>query len=222
MKNFRTVYQEAAVEIIISKSRFIGYVCPVTTEEEALQFIEAKKKKHWDATHNVPVYMIGDNFGVQRYSDDGEPSGTAGVPILEMLKKEGITNVCIVVTRYFGGIKLGTGGLVRAYTQTAKAALEGAQIVDEKIFLLYEVTCDYHQHGKLQNYFSNHEHVLIKESIFTDQVKMLLYFEPQYENEIVKQIIEIASGNIITERIDENYLIVHNQQILDERKHDNY
>jgi len=127
-QNYRTIHEYGVHEIIINKSRFIGYAKPVESEEDAIKFIEEIKFKHKDATHNVLAYVIGQNNNIQRYSDDGEPSGTAGIPILEVLKKENLRNVVVVVTRYYGGVKLGTGGLVRAYIKGAKIALEASKI----------------------------------------------------------------------------------------------
>ena len=126
---YKTLRQEAADEVIINKSRFIGYVCPCETEEEALAFLNKIRTKHKDATHNCYAYVIGRNAGIMRYSDDGEPGGTAGLPMMEVLKAQGIVNCCVVVTRYFGGVLLGAGGLVRAYTQGAVIALKAAQVV---------------------------------------------------------------------------------------------
>jgi len=214
MKNYRTVYKEAIVEINIEKSRFIGYIIPVEQENDAIQFIEKIKKKHWDASHNVPVYVIGENSGIQRYSDDGEPSGTAGMPILEMLKKEGITNVCLVISRYFGGIKLGTGGLVRAYTQSAKAALEAARIVEKKINLWMTVTFDYHYHGKLQNYFLNDDKIIIKDTQFTDRVCCAIYIEPFSLTEVTENLELITSGQIEIICEGEVYLTIMDNQVL--------
>ena len=130
--SYKTTEKEAQDEFVEQRSRFIGYVRPVKTEEEALAFIEEKKKQHWDARHNVYAYVLREG-GIQRYSDDGEPHGTAGVPTLDVLLKSGVTDVCVVVTRYFGGILLGAGGLVRAYTKSAKLALEAAQLAAGKI-----------------------------------------------------------------------------------------
>ena len=126
---YKTLRQEAADEVIINKSRFIGYACPCETEEEALAFLNKIRTKHKDATHNCYAYVIGKNSGIMRYSDDGEPGGTAGLPMMEVLKAQGVVNCCVVVTRYFGGILLGAGGLVRAYTQGAVIALKAAQVV---------------------------------------------------------------------------------------------
>ncbi|MBQ4581585.1 MAG: YigZ family protein [Clostridia bacterium] len=126
---YKTLRQEAADEVIINKSRFIGYACPCETEEEALAFLSKIRTKHKDATHNCYAYIIGRNAGIMRYSDDGEPGGTAGLPMMEVLKAQGVVNCCVIVTRYFGGVLLGAGGLVRAYTQGAVIALKAAQVV---------------------------------------------------------------------------------------------
>ena len=126
---YKTLRQEAVDEVIINKSRFIGYACPCETEEEALAFLQKIRTKHKDATHNCYAYVIGKNAGIMRYSDDGEPGGTAGLPMMEVLKAQGVVNCCVVVTRYFGGVLLGAGGLVRAYTQGAVIALKAAQVV---------------------------------------------------------------------------------------------
>ena len=129
---YKTVINEAQAQIVIEKSKFIGYIRPVETQEEAEAFVTSIRVMNRDATHNVPAYVLGEKFEIQKYSDDGEPSGTAGVPVVQMLVKEGITNVAIVMTRYFGGIKLGTGGLVRAYTGIAKEALQAAGVAEVK------------------------------------------------------------------------------------------
>ena len=126
---YKTLRQEAADEVIINKSRFIGYACPCETEEEALAFLNKIRQKHKDATHNCYAYVIGKNAGIMRYSDDGEPGGTAGLPMMEVLKAQNVVNCCVVVTRYFGGILLGAGGLLRAYTQGTVIALKAAQVV---------------------------------------------------------------------------------------------
>lgn len=151
MKLYSTVKAEASAEQIIEKSRFIAYVSPVETREEADEFIASIRKKHKDATHNVPAMVLGDKFQIQWGSDDGEPQGTSGAPIVQMLVAQGITNVVVVVTRYFGGIKLGTGGLVRAYTSSAKLGLETAGICDvcERQVMTYAL--DYTHLAKLQN-----------------------------------------------------------------------
>ena len=126
---YKTLKASSSDEFIINKSRFIGYAAPCETEEEALAFLNEIRTKHKDATHNCYAYVIGKNAGIMRYSDDGEPGGTAGMPMMEVLKAQGVVNCCCVVTRYFGGVLLGAGGLVRAYTQGAVVALKAAQVV---------------------------------------------------------------------------------------------
>ncbi len=151
MKLYSTVRKAANAEQIIEKSRFIAYVSPAETREEAEEFIAAIRKKHKDATHNVPAMVLGDKFQTQWASDDGEPQGTSGAPIVKMLVSEGITNVVVVVTRYFGGIKLGTGGLVRAYTSSAKLGLDAAGVCDVCRRCVKTYALDYTYLAKLQN-----------------------------------------------------------------------
>ena len=147
---YKTVAKEAAGELIEKRSRFIASVKPVQTEEEALEFLETIKKKYWDARHNVYAYIIEEN-NIQRYSDDGEPAGTAGVPVLDMIKKEGLSNLIVVVTRYFGGILLGTGGLVHAYSKSAKIGVEAAEPIQMVLCRDIKISCDYSLLGKVQN-----------------------------------------------------------------------
>lgn len=198
MKLYSTVEREASAEQIIEKSRFITYVKPVSSKEEADAFIAEIKKKHKDATHNVPAMVIGDKFQIQWASDDGEPQGTSGAPIVQMLVQEGVTNVAIVVTRYFGGIKLGTGGLVRAYTSSAKLGLEAAKVIEifEKKFLTYQV--DYGIFNKLSN-FTFEQNVSIENVVYTDVVKFDLVVEPE-ETDLVKNAVTgISNGREILE-----------------------
>lgn len=140
---YRTIHKYGQEEIIINKSRFIGYAKPIESEQEALDFIECIKSKHRDATHNVYAYVYGENSNIQRFSDDGEPSGTAGIPTLEVIKKEDLRNVVVVVTRYFGGIKLGTGGLIRAYTKGAKIGLESGIIIEKVLHHKLKIRIEY-------------------------------------------------------------------------------
>ena len=141
MTSYKTIKQAAQDEFIVNKSRFIGYACPCETEEEALAFLKRIREKHRDATHNCYAYVIGANAGIMRYSDDGEPGGTAGLPMMEVLKNRGVVNCCVVVTRYFGGVLLGAGGLVRAYTHGCAIALDAAQVsvMEKSVRALYDV-----------------------------------------------------------------------------------
>lgn len=155
MKSYRTVEKENKDEFVEKKSRFIGYVKPVESQEEAVAFINEIKSKHWDATHNVYAYIIEEDQ-IQRYSDDGEPQGTAGIPVLDVLKKENLTNVVVVATRYFGGIMLGAGGLVRAYSHTAKIAVESGNIITMSECSVCSITTDYTFYGRLLPLLCSH------------------------------------------------------------------
>jgi uncharacterized YigZ family protein len=214
-KDYKTLLQYAQAEEIINKSKFIGYTKPVNTEQEAIEFIEKIKKQHWNATHNVPVYVIGENNEIQRYSDDGEPSGTAGVPILEMLKKEEIKNVVIVVTRYFGGIKLGTGGLVRAYTSAAKLAIKDAKVVKKAINDVYLFRIDYTLHGKIQNELMNGEYI-IKDTVYDDKVNIYVYCSPSESEKLVNKITDISSGTAMIEEKDQVYLTIYDGKVIED------
>ncbi len=193
---YKTVLKKNIAEITIQKSRFISYVEPVTNEEQAKLFIESIRKKHRKATHCVPTFTIGYPYSVERCSDDGEPSGTAGVPILSMLKEEQLTNLCIVVVRYFGGIKLGTGGLVRAYTAAAKAVLENVVV---KVDYYCEFTCqyDYHFHGKI-SYVIKEINAHLENVDYADKVTAQFYVEKDKEKSLLEQLIEATANSIST------------------------
>ncbi len=148
MREYKTVELESSDYFVEKKSKFIGYAKPVSTQDEAVEFINSIKSKHWDATHNVYAYVLREN-NTQRYSDDGEPSGTAGVPVLDVILKESVTDVCVVATRYFGGTLLGAGGLVRAYSHTSKIALDAAHIITMANCQIYSVIVDYSFYDRL-------------------------------------------------------------------------
>lgn len=171
LTRYRTVSQSGNKEIVIKKSRFIGHVSPAETEEQALAFIEQIRKQHYNATHNCYAYVVGEKDQFQKFSDDGEPGGTAGRPILEVMKHQGLKNTVIVVTRYFGGIMLGAGGLVRAYTDGAVAAIESGKPVEMVQHAQVDVTIDYTWHGKLENELRN-KGTLMGETQFTDKVTL--------------------------------------------------
>ena len=193
MKLYSTVRRQAQAEQIIEKSRFITYVSPAETKEEADAFIASIRKKHKDATHNVPAMVLGDKLQVQWASDDGEPQGTSGAPMVQLLVNEGITNVVIVVTRYFGGIKLGTGGLVRAYTSSAKLGLEAAGIcdVEEMCLLTYEI--DYTYLAKLQN-LAGSGVFTISDIKYTDVVEVTLCLHPEKLDEAISAVSNLTMG----------------------------
>lgn len=205
LKEYRTIYKAGADEIIIEKSRFIGYVKPISSEEEAVEFIEKIKKKHKDGTHNVPAYVVGANNEIQRYSDDGEPSGTAGIPVLEVIKKEGLHNVVVVVTRYFGGIKLGVGGLVRAYTRGAKIALDAGKVVVKRAYKELLIKIDYTLLGKLQNEILQNGYIL-KEIQYHEVVHCFVYVETNKIEKFKKQIIEWTNARCEIIEKQEEYL----------------
>ena len=194
MKLYSTVRGQGQAEQIIEKSRFIAYVSPASTKEEAVDFIAAIRKKHKAATHNVPAMVLGDKFQVQWASDDGEPQGTSGAPMVQLIVNEGITNVVVVVTRYFGGIKLGTGGLVRAYTSSAKLGLEAAGIcdVEEMCLLTYEV--DYTYLAKLQNLSSSDDIFTISDIAYTNVVSVTLCTPPERQEEVMKAVTNLTGG----------------------------
>ena len=193
MIKYITVKAEASAEQIIEKSRFIAHIRPVSSREEADAFIAETKKAYKDATHNVPAFVIGDRMQLQWASDDGEPQGTSGAPIVQMLVKEGITNVCIVVTRYFGGIKLGTGGLVRAYTSSAKLALDAAGILEVRDWREIEAELPYNQLAKLQKYESEMP-FRIKSVDYADVLKICLEFESEYRESVENMLTELSRG----------------------------
>ncbi|MBU5677665.1 YigZ family protein [Alkaliphilus sp. MSJ-5] len=205
LKEYKTLSAYGEGEITIEKSKFIGYATPIKSEEEAIAFIENIRTKHWNATHNVPAYVVGENNEIQRYSDDREPSGTAGIPILEVIKKEDLRNVAVVVTRYFGGIKLGTGGLVRAYTKGAKIGLEAAKIVTKRLYELVHVKIDYTMLGKIQNEILQNGY-LIKETQYDDAVHFYLYIKVDSLDYFEKQIIEWTNGRATLDFAGEEYL----------------
>ena len=190
---YKTIMEPAEAQLVIEKSKFVGYIQPVETQEEAEDFVTSIRTKNRDATHNVPVYLLGEKFEIQKYSDDGEPSGTAGVPVLQMLIKEGITNVALVMTRYFGGIKLGTGGLVRAYTGIAKEALSAAGIAEVKDMDITLLRIAYSFHGKFENLASKGE-FFIRDTAFDDAVNLTVVTSPEETEEFRKNAMEITSG----------------------------
>ena len=193
--NYRTVFTFGEEEVIINKSRFIGYAAPIDSEEDALSFIDKIKEKHRDATHNVSAYVFGENSNIQRFSDDGEPSGTAGIPALEVIKKEELKNVVVVVTRYFGGIKLGGGGLIRAYTKGAKIGLEAATIVDMVVHRKLKIRLNYTLYGKIENHLLVNEYK-VDETTFDSNVNITICIDIKEVDEFIKTITDLCSGNL--------------------------
>ena len=200
-ENYRTVYQGGTGEIIEKKSRFIANILPVTTEDEALAFIERTKKTYWDARHNCSAYVIGFHPELQRCSDDGEPAKTAGRPMLDVLVNEGLRNTAVVVTRYFGGTLLGTGGLVRAYTEAVKAGLANSIIIEKQFGHRLMVQTDYNGIGKLQ-YLAAQSDLNLLTTDYTDIVTCTLFVTPEAEPGFLKKWNEQTSGQSLTERLE--------------------
>lgn len=200
---YKTIKEYNSDEYIVKRSRFIGYAKPVTTVEEANSFIAEIKSKHWDATHNVYAYILREG-GVKRYSDDGEPQGTAGVPVLDVLEKEGLVDVCVVVTRYFGGILLGGGGLVRAYSHSAKIGVDSAKIITMAHCLDLEVQCDYTFYGKLTDFLSREDTVIL-DTEYTDNVKVVFRIKSENKENIEAKIVDLSNGKVNCAVISENF-----------------
>lgn len=211
---YKTIHNIGKDEIIINKSRFIGYAKPIENEGEALAFIEEIKSLHKDATHNVYAYVVGDDNNIQRYSDDGEPSGTAGIPALEVIKKEDLRNVVVVVTRYFGGIKLGTGGLIRAYTKGAKIGLEAGNIIEKVLFRKVKIRLDYTLYGKVENYLKTNGIITI-DTIYDDAVNLFVYADYDDYNSFIGIMADLTNGTVIVDDIGEEYLSLKNGVKID-------
>lgn len=191
-------------EIIEKKSRFIATVQPVETEEEAAAFIEGTKKKYWDARHNCSAFVIGSKNEITRCSDDGEPSGTAGRPMLEVLLGEEVHNVAVVVTRYFGGILLGTGGLVRAYTKAVQEGLKNSQIATLGFGTHVKIETDYNGIGKIQ-YILGKASVQMQDCIYTEAVSLKVFLLQEKKDAVLKEITEATAGKCKFEEIGSGY-----------------
>lgn len=201
MKAYTTVLGASEAEFTEKKSRFIGRCFPVETEDEAFAVIADVKKRHWDATHNCYAFIVGENGLTQRFSDDGEPSGTAGMPILDVIKQKGLTNTLIVVTRYFGGILLGAGGLVRAYSKAAASAVDCADMVRVEPAAVMTVEIDYSRYGSLEGYIR--QRASVDEVLFSDVVSIRALVPTGDVEAFIADITERTDGRAKTERIGE-------------------
>ncbi|MGP4068808.1 YigZ family protein [Halobacillus sp. B29] len=205
LENYYTVKPNGSEEVTIQKSRFIGYVRRCETEEEAQLFIQEIKKKHNDANHNCSAYMIGEHDLIQKANDDGEPSGTAGVPMLEVLKRKGLKDTAVVVTRYFGGTKLGAGGLIRAYSGTVSQAIEKTGIVRRQLMKSMHVSVAYHLLGKVENEVRNSSYTL--ETInYMENVELIIYVESGQEEAFESWITNLTSNQAQLTRGDSSYV----------------
>lgn len=202
MKEYTTIAQRAQAEFIERKSQFIGVVAPVSTEEEAQALIAEVRAAHRDATHNTFAYIL--NNGIKRCSDDGEPQGTAGVPILDVLQKEGLTNIVAVVTRYFGGLMLGAGGLVRAYSHGAKIAVDAARRQVMSPAVLLRLVFDYSLYGKISYLLPKYQ-MIVENSAFGETVEMQVLFKATEEEAFRKEITELTAATVAPEKIEERF-----------------
>lgn len=190
---YRVVYQGGSGEVEEKKSRFIATIRPAESEEEAAVFIAEMKKQYWDARHNCSAFVIGRNQELTRCSDDGEPSGTAGRPMLDVLLKEGIHNAAVVVTRYFGGTLLGTGGLVRAYQRSVQEGLANCVIIEKQQGQVLEIGIDYNGMGKIQ-YLLGNEQIAVMDTDYSDSVRMTVIVPAEKKKQIEESIIDVTGG----------------------------
>lgn len=203
MKEYRTVEFESSDEFVEKKSRFIGYVKPVKTQKEATDFIAEIKSKHWDATHNVSAYVLKEN-NIQRSSDDGEPSGTAGMPVLDVLLKEDLVDVCVVVTRYFGGILLGAGGLIRAYSHGSKIAVEAGNIITMAPCKILEASIDYSFYDRF-NIMLGDIGANVENSEFADKIKITFCLKEELVTALQSRLTEQSNGKYLLKEIGEKF-----------------
>jgi len=193
LPRYFTVKQAGEFEIIIQKSRFIAHVQRTESEIEAQEFIQMLKKKYWDASHNCSAYLIGEHDQIQKANDDGEPSGTAGVPILEVLKKRKVKDTVVVVTRYFGGIKLGAGGLIRAYGKATSEGLDAVGIVERRLMRVCHVNIDYSWLGKIENELRSSTYIL-KTIQYQENVEIEVFVEEEKQQVFLDWMIELTNG----------------------------
>lgn len=191
MAEYKTVRKNAQDQFVEKRSRFIGYACPVQTEQETLDFITSKKTEHWDASHNVYAYILRD--GTMRFSDDGEPQGTAGMPALNVLQKEELTDCVLVVTRYFGGILLGGGGLVRAYSHAAKIAVDAGGIVTRAECSIVKIRCDYTFYGRLASLIPE-QGGIVEDTAFEDVVTVKMRIPQELEPAFEARLVDLSNG----------------------------
>ena len=204
LRPYKTLIQRADDSFIINKSRFIGRGCPCQTEEEALAFLARVRQKHKEATHNCYAYIIGLNSGIMRYSDDGEPGGTAGMPMLQVLQREGLYNVVCVVTRYFGGILLGAGGLVRAYTKGAKLAVDAAGKSMKRVWTVLYIPCPYSFYERVKLETENFGGI-IRKTDFGAEVELEVLFPEAQANPFLEKLTDMTSGTVEGMEVGQEY-----------------
>ena len=203
-QKYKILYQEGEAEIVEKKSRFIAHVAPAQTEEEAQEFVAKIKKQYWDARHNCWAYSVGEKQPALRCSDDGEPSGTAGKPMLEVITGEEIHNIVAVVTRYFGGTLLGTGGLIRAYTKSTQEGIKESTVIEKCLGQKITLTCDYTTSGKIQ-YLTATDNIPVLDTIYTDNVTFEMIVPVEELGMVEKKFMEASMGKAVLEKGEEAY-----------------
>ena len=206
LSHYYTIKNDGQFEIVIKKSRFICHLKRIDSEEQAKDLIQVIKKEHWKATHNCVAYVIGDTQQIQRSNDDGEPSGTAGIPMLEVLKVKELHNVLAVVTRYFGGTELGAGGLIRAYSSSVSEALSHVGIVKGILQQEVKLTIEYPLHGKVSHFLEMHPEYTLKDTFFTDKVSLSIMTDDSKTNELKELLINLLSNQCVIELGDTDYV----------------
>ncbi len=212
LNSFYSVLHSSETMIEIEKSKFISYVKPVETEQEATDFINSIKKKHYDATHNVSAFYLRENSFYKRSSDDGEPSGTAGMPALQTMVNRGIIDVCVVITRYFGGTKLGTGGLVRAYTESTNKGLDNAKVIEFHKMKEYILTLSYDLLSSIQ-YHLKKKDILVLDTIYEENIKIHILLK-ESETDILTDLINLTSSQIIIEEGEQKYIAQEDGKVI--------
>ena len=205
MLNYKTITAGGEAEYEIQRSRFLTHTAHVESEQEAQEFIHTIKKKYFDARHNCSAWILGAKSSLQKSHDDGEPGGTAGNPILDAIKKNELTDIVIVVTRYFGGIKLGAGGLIRAYGHAAVLGIEASKVVMAVLFRRTAVTLDYSLLGNVENLLRQKE-IRIEDKIYAEKVKLILLLEKDTAENFLKAITDLTAGTAAIEELGETYV----------------
>ena len=198
------ILKNGSGEIEEKKSRFICHIFKIKSEEEAEEYITAVKKKYWDARHNCYAYVTGDKGQIQRFSDDGEPQGTAGKPMLDILNSYWLTDCLLVVTRYFGGTLLGTGGLIRAYTKSTQEGIKESMVIEKCLGVMLSLTCDYTTSGKIQ-YLTATEHIPVLDTVYTDNVTFEMIVPVEEVGSVGKKFMEASMGKAVLEKGEETY-----------------
>src|SRR6056297_1115938 len=213
LKEFKTIHKNSESTIEIKKSRFIGKAFKCDSEEKAVKIIEDVNKEYYDATHTAYAYIIGKKAKIQKFNDDGEPSGTAGLPILNYLKNEDLKNILVTVTRYYGGTKLGKGGLIRAYSGSARETINNNIIVTKKIVVETNIIISYNQYGGIENLLQN-ENLIIKNKEFKEDVTLKILTQEEDLDKIKERLINYTSDNIKFNEINKKYKSIYKNKII--------